>query len=421
MDLNRGLHVLSKPIGPICNLDCAYCYYLEKEDLYPENPRWRMSESTLRKYIEQQIAAQPSQVPVIDFAWQGGEPTLLGIEFFERAVQLQSELTPPGKTCRNSIQTNGVLLDDAWCAFLAEHQFLVGLSIDGPKKLHDAFRYDKQEQPTFTRVMDGWKRLKRFRVEHNLLTVLHRKNADHPLEVYDFLRRNGAQVIQFIPLVERVSMENANVSPRSVLPRQFGEFLVKVFDKWIAHDVGQVFIQTFEEALHAWMGNEPTICIFRQECGRAVALEHNGDVYSCDHFVNAEHRLGNIHEHSLEELVELPEQLAFGQAKRDLPQYCQACDVRFACNGECPKNRFTETPSGEAGLNYLCAGYKRFFQHIDPAMRSLVGELRSGRSPQNVMQQFRPADSPPAKLSRNSACPCGSGKKYKQCCLRKPR
>ena len=314
-----GLHVLAMPIGPICNLDCAYCYYLDKKDLYAQTRDWRMDDRTLETFVRQYIAAQPPGTQEISFGWQGGEPTLLPLEFYERAVELQARFAPPGVRCTNTLQTNGVLLDDSWCAFFKQHEFLIGVSIDGPAALHDKYRRDRHGRPTHAQVVRGVRLLQKHGVEFNALTVVNRENARHPLEVYHFLRGLGVRFVQFIPIVEPVAdpaigrdtplatgvpSEPASlVSPRSVRPAQFGRFLIEIFEDWVRRDVGQVFVQIFDQALAAWAGVQPGLCIFRPECGRALALEHNGDLYSCDHFVEPASRLGNIHDRSLAELA----------------------------------------------------------------------------------------------------------------------
>jgi uncharacterized protein len=427
-----AFHVMTKPAGPICNLDCRYCFYLEKEKLYPGRHDWSMSDEVLEAYISQYIAAQ--QVPAVTFAWQGGEPTILGVDFFRRVVELQTRYAG-GKQIENTLQTNGVLLDDAWCEFLAANAFLVGLSIDGPSELHDKYRVDKAGHATFDRVMRGLDCLKKHGVEFNTLTVVQRDNSNHPLDVYRFLKSIGSRFLQFIPIVERAaarptpeglvlvapgSEPAAQVTDWSVEPRQFGKFLCTIFDEWVRHDVGQYFVQIFDVALEAWYGMQPSLCIFRETCGSAMAIEHNGDLYSCDHYVYPENRLGNIMEQPLLAMVSSDQQRGFGKDKLDsLPRFCRECDVRFACNGECPKHRFIQTPDGEEGLNYLCAGYKLFFHHIDPYMKFMADELRHERPPANVMDWIRARD-PRARSSgspgRNDPCPCGSGKKYKKCC-----
>jgi uncharacterized protein len=431
-DRLRAFHVMTKPIGPICNLDCKYCFYLEKEYLYPEKTDWKMADDVLDSYVRQYIQAQ--SVPVISFAWQGGEPTLLGVDFFRKAVELQKRYSD-GKRVENTFQTNGVLLDDEWGDFLAANRFLVGLSIDGPRELHDHYRVDKGGQPSFDRVRRGMGYLKKHGAEFNTLTVVQRHNSYHPLEVYRFLKEAGSGFVQFIPIVERIAAkpnpaglvlispsgeEPAQVSEWSVEPVQYGKFLCAIFDEWVRHDVGRVYVQSFDVALESWLGMQPALCIFRETCGDAMAIEHNGDLYSCDHYVYPENRLGNIIEQPLDSLVDSAQQKTFGLDKRDtLPRYCRECEVRFACNGECPKHRFIRTPDGEAGLNYLCAGYKLFFKHIDPYMQFMAQELRQNRAPANVMDWTRMRDQPAAenrRPGRNDPCPCGSGKKFKKCC-----
>ncbi|MHB8389775.1 MAG: anaerobic sulfatase-maturation protein [Acidobacteriaceae bacterium] len=425
-------HVLTKPVGPICNLDCKYCFYLEKEVLYPDTSKWAMPADVLESYIRQYIEQQDTDV--IHFGWQGGEPTLLGVDFFRNIVALQTKYAN-GKQIENAFQTNGVLLNDAWGEFFSEQNFLVGISIDGPRELHDAYRVDKGGQPTFDRVMRGIAVLKKHAVSFNTLTTVHRKNSYNPLDVYRFLRENGSGHVQFIPIVERVSAQTtqdgmtlvspsfsapAKVSGWSVEPAQFGRFLCAIFDEWVRNDVGKTFVQLFEVSLEMWLGMEASLCVFRKTCGSAMAIEHNGDLYSCDHFVYPEHRLGNIMEVPLGEMAMSPRQVKFGQDKNDtLPKYCRQCEVRFACNGECPKHRFATAPDGEAGLNYLCAGYKKFFTHIDPYMQFMAAQLRQQRAPANVMEWARIRDAEflqSARPGRNDSCTCGSGKKFKRCC-----
>ncbi len=394
--MRPAFHVMTKPVGPICNLNCTYCFYLEKEQLFPTTENFRMSDEVLETYIREYIAAQ--DVPEISFAWQGGEPTLLGVDFFRKVVTLQARYAN-GKRITNAIQTNSTLLDDEWCAFLTEHQFLVGLSLDGPRELHDRYRVDKQQKPTFDAVMRGLGFLKKHKTEFNTLTVVNRANSQRPLAVYRFLKEIGSGFIQFIPLVERKAAKaakalgldfsepppldkyagSAPVTNWSVESRQYGEFLVQIFDEWIRQDVGKVFVQLFDVALGNWMGLGSSLCVFAERCGAALAVEHNGDLYSCDHYVYPQYKLGNLLNQSLGEMVNSPTQQKFGNDKFDtLPKYCRDCEVRFACNGECPKHRFIRTPNGEPGLNYLCAGYKRFFNHIDPYMRRMADLVRAG-------------------------------------------
>ena len=411
-------HVMAKPHGPICNLDCTYCYYLEKENLYAAKGRdYRMSDTVLESYIRQYIQSQPAQH--VSFAWQGGEPTLLGVPFFERVLELQKKYAGD-KLVDNAFQTNGTLLDDAWGEFVARNKFLIGLSIDGPAEIHDAYRVDKGGQPTFARVMHGLDTLKKHGVEFNTLTVINRKNSYHARQVYRFLKEIGSKYLQFIPIVEQVAAtpdpnglvllkpyarQKTTVSEWSVEPLQFGKFLSTVFDEWVLSDVGRVFVQIFDVALESWSGLPQSLCVFAPQCGKALAVEHNGDLYSCDHFVYPENKLGNIMERAMSGLVNSPQQARFGSAKAtSLPSDCQKCDVRFACNGECPKHRFNTTASGEYGLNYLCAGYKHFFHHIDPYMRFMANELRQDGSPARVMEWARTSGSvhAPATTRRSS-------------------
>ena len=408
LSTGSGFHILTKPIGPICNLDCKYCFYLEKQKLYPEEREWRMSDEVLEEYVRQYIESQP--VPEINFAWQGGEPTLLGVEFFRKAVQLQQKYAGR-KTISNALQTNGTLLDAEWCEFLAANKFLVGLSIDGPRELHDKYRVDKGQAPTFDAVVRGLELLKEHKVDFNTLTVVNRANSRQPLAVYRFLKEIGSQFIQFIPLVERqpspqtkalgldfaappdLAQEEDSQSPVtawSVEAAQYGKFLCTIFDEWVRKDVGQTFVQLFDVALGNWMGLGSSLCVFAEKCGVALAMEHNGDVYSCDHYVYPKYRLGNVMNQSLGEMVGSREQMKFGSDKLDLlPQYCRKCEVRFACNGECPKHRFIRTPDGEDGLNYLCAAYKRFFNHIDHSMHTMAQLLQQGRAAAEIMEMLQ--------------------------------
>ena len=415
---SRPLHVLAKPTGAICNLDCHYCFYLEKESLYPHG-RFRMGDDVLEAYIKQLVESHVYGPVVV--AWQGGEPTLMPVAFFRKAMGLVEKYRRPGLTFEHTLQTNGTLLDDEWCEFLREHHFLVGISLDGPRQMHDRYRVDKRGQGTFDAVMAGVRALQKHGVDFNVLTTVNGANADSPREVYHFLRDEvGARWLQFIPIVERAGIglvqlgrTPQQVSPHSVRPAQWGEFLSTIFDEWIAADVGDVFISMFESALANWLGLPSSgMCVFDETCGHGLALEHNGDLYACDHFVDEEHRLGNITERSLAAAAADPRQLAFGLDKRDsLPRVCRACDVRFACHGECPKNRFAVSADGERGLNYLCAGYRAFFRHIDLPMRAMAELVRRGLPAADVMSQT---------LSRNKPCPCGSGQRYKRCHGRAP-
>jgi uncharacterized protein len=384
-----------------------------------------MPDGVLETFVRDYIAAQ--DVPLVTFAWQGGEPTLLGLDFFHRVVELQRRYAD-GRRIDNAIQTNGILVDDRWAAFFAEHAFLVGLSIDGPRELHDRYRVDRGGAPTFDRVMKGIDALKRNGAAFNTLTVVHRENARAPLDVYRFLKEAGSGFLQFIPIVERLQdarlsepglAGGGHLAAWSVDPADWGGFLCAIFDEWVRRDVGRVFVQMFDVALESWYRGEASLCIFSETCGRALAVEHNGDLYSCDHYVFPAFRLGNITDTPVGDLVSSPAQRRFGDAKRDaLPEFCRRCDVRFACHGECPKNRFVTTPDGQPGLNYLCAGYKRFFTHIDSAMRFMANELAQESAPANVMEWVRARDRERAAAvaGRNDPCPCGSGKKFKKCC-----
>jgi uncharacterized protein len=421
-----AFHLMTKPRGAICNLDCKYCYFLSKERLYP-NSSFRMSETLLEEYTRQYITAQ--QVSEVTFAWQGGEPTLMGLDFYKQAVHYQQKYRKPEMRIHNALQTNAVTLDDDWCRFFAQNDFLIGVSLDGPKRLHDVYRVDKGGAPTFDRVMKGIVLLREHRAKFNILTTVHAANADYPLEVYWFMRDEvKAQFLQFIPIVERDNVtgyqEGNAITERSVTAEQYGQFLIAIFEEWVRYDVGQVYVQIFDVALAAWAGSNPGLCVFEETCGKALAMEHNGDAYSCDHFVEPKHKLGNIVNIPLIEIVGSEQQQAFGSLKRDsLPQYCLDCGVRFVCNGGCPKNRIVETPSGESGLNYLCAGYKAFFTHIDEPMSFMANELAHRRPPASVMFYMRQKDAQLdaafARAGRNDLCPCGSGLKFKKCHGRK--
>lgn len=402
--LPSSFSLLVKPSGAACNLACDYCFYLDKKQLYPESS-FRMSDEVLKAYIKQLLASQPTAE--VSIAWQGGEPTLMGLDFFKRSVALAKRYRQPGQNITYSLQTNGILLDDAWCHFFKDNNFLVGLSMDGPAGMHNAYRVHKSGQGSFDQVRRAWDLLQRRQVDTNILCALHNANISNPLEVYRFFRDElQAEFIQFIPIVERLtpaverSLESitgesqapaipelAQVSPRSLKPEEFGRFLSEVFDEWVKRDVGRVFIQSFDAALAGWCRLPASVCIFQATCGSSLVLEHNGDLYACDHFVDPDHKLGNILEHPLSELAGSALQRQFGFEKRDrLPEFCRQCDVRFACHGECPRNRFVRSPGGEEGLNYLCAGYKLFFHHIEPAMCKMADLLRQGRAPAEVMQ-----------------------------------
>jgi len=401
-----NFHLLAKPAGAACNLGCKYCFFLSKELLYPrEDPL--MDEATLDAHIRQLFESSPA--PEVHVAWQGGEPTIRGLDFFRRSVELANQYRKPHQRILHTIQTNGTLIDDEWAAFFKANNYLVGLSVDGPRELHDAYRITKKNEGSFDDVIRGWNVLKQHGVDTNILCTIHAANQDHPLEVYRFFRDElKAEHIQLIPIVERATPETiaaANqgwgglrgrdrplykqegdlVTDRTVNAEKFGQFLIAIFDEWVKRDVGKVYVITFDVALGSWLGQH-NMCIVSPTCGNALALEHNGDVYSCDHYVEPDHLLGNINQTPLGTLVSSEKQRRFGQNKFDtLPKYCKECPVLFACYGECPRNRFIKTPDGEDGLNYLCAGYKAFFLHIDGPMKTMADLLRQGRYADEIM------------------------------------
>lgn len=379
-----AFQVITKPHGAACNLSCNYCFYLSREELYPGS-NLRFSDHLLERYVQQHIEAH--RAPEITFNWQGGEPTLMGLDFFRRAVALQQKYLGPGTRIVNALQTNGTTLSAEWCRFFFENRFLIGVSLDGPREEHDAYRVDRMGAATFDRVMAGIALLQEHQVEFNILACVHAANADRGLEVYRFLRDEvHASMVQFIPVVEREDA-GGGVSTRSVTGRQYGEFLVSVFDEWVRRDVGRTFVQIFDVALGVWFGQPSTLCVFAETCGEALALEHNGDLFSCDHFVDPDHKLGNIIETHLADLLALPRQREFGLDKRHtLPRFCRECSVRFICNGGCPKDRFCTGPNGEPGINYLCEGFQVFFAHIDHPMSVMADLLRRRRSPASIMR-----------------------------------
>ncbi|MBM3129415.1 MAG: anaerobic sulfatase maturase [Chloroflexi bacterium] len=417
-----AFQVMLKPRGAICNLDCSYCYFLSKARLYPDSA-FRMSEAVLENFTRQYIAAQTA--PEVMFAWQGGEPTLMGFDFFRRAVELQQKYVKPGTRVANTLQTNATTLDDAWCEFFRAHDFLLGVSLDGPRAQHDAYRVDPRGAPTFDRVRRGIELLERHRVEFNILTTVHAANAASPLAVYRFLRDEiGARFIQFIPIVERDNatgfQEGARVTARSVTGKQYGDFLIAIFDEWVRRDVGRVFVQIFDVALGVWLGQRAALCVFAETCGDALALEHNGDLFACDHFVEPRFKLGNLADTPLAALVGSAPQRKFGADKRDtLPRACRECSVRFICNGGCPKDRLRVTRDGEPGLNYLCDGFKAFFAHIDRPMKMMAELIRREHPPAEIVfvlaREQAALEQEIARAGRNDPCPCGSGKKFKQC------
>jgi uncharacterized protein len=410
--------VFAKPAGALCNLDCRYCYYLQKEQLYPESRSFRMDGELLENYIAQQIAISPG--PEVLFSWHGGEPTILGLDYYRRVVELQRKHRSGSKRIKNSIQTNGVLLTDEWCRFLAEENFAVGLSLDGPPELHDAYRITKDRKASHRQAMQGHRLLQRHKVPVDLLCVVHAHNAGHPLAVYRFFKEIGAQYLSFIPLVEPQPASPGGVSERTVPAEVFGRFLCAIFDEWVRQDVGRLIVQIFEEAARPALGLDHSLCVFRPTCGDVPVIEHNGDFYCCDHYVNAEHRLGNILATPLLELLESPAQRAFGQAKQEkLPRHCLDCGVLDMCNGGCPKDRIARTPADEPGLNCLCAGYHLFFTHCRPYVEEMAALRWAGQPPELIMERLRREEAATLpKAGRNDPCPCGSGRKYKKCCLR---
>lgn len=375
--IETSFQVFAKPGGAACNLACRYCYYLEKAGLSGADGRARMSEPLLETYIAQHIAASPDEI--IRFSWHGGEPTLLGLDFFRKAVALQKKLAPKGRRIVNGLQTNGTLLDADWGRFLAEEHFAVGISLDGPGEIHDRFRMNKGGNPSFKRAMRGYEILRKYAVSTDVLCVVGAHNAARPGEVYGFFKSIEARFVSFLPLVERRagSADEAGVSPESVPAEAWGEFLCAVFEEWVAGDIGLIKVQIFEEAARTAFGQEHSLCLFRPVCGDIPVLELNGDLYSCDHFVDDAHRLGNIAVTLLEAMIDGPAQRAFGQAKlATLPRFCRECEVLDMCHGECPKNRFVRTPDGEPGGNYLCSGYRRFFNRCKPFVDEVASEWR---------------------------------------------
>lgn len=377
ISLSKPLYVMLKPVGAHCNLACHYCYYLEKQHLYDDLPRHTMSEATLERFIEQYIAAQ-TQHEVL-FTWHGGETFLRPLAFYRRALELERKHAG-GHAIDNCIQTNGTLITEEWARFLRDNHWLVGLSIDGPQEFHDEYRRTRQGRPTWAKVMHGIDLLNRYGVEWNAMAVVNDYNADYPHDFYQFFKQIGCHYIQFAPIVEPPH-------PYTVSARQWGSFLCALFDEWVVSDVGDYYIQIFDATLANWMGVTPGVCSLAETCGHAAAMEFNGDVYACDHFVLPEHRLGNIHSDTLTRMMYSPRQLAFGRAKRDaLPRQCRECEWLFACHGECPKNRLLTTVDGEPNLNYLCEGYRQFFRHVAPYMDYMKQELMAQRPPANIMQ-----------------------------------
>jgi serine-type anaerobic sulfatase-maturating enzyme len=429
-----AFHVMAKPTGAVCNLDCEYCFFLSKEMLYPGS-RFRMAADLQETYIRQLLEGHSRSSEVV-IAWQGGEPTMMGLDFFRRSIDLQHQYARPGQRILNTIQTNGTLLTDEWGEFLGAHDFLVGISIDGPRDMHDAYRVDKGGKPTYDRVIRGLDVLKRHGVEWNVLTTMHAANGDHGRAVYTFLRDElGATFMQFIPIIERATeqtlpiaeagwghgvagrplytQQGGLVTRRSIGPVQYGRFLIDVFEEWVRRDIGTVYVQMFDTALASVHGAPGGMCVHAETCGTQLALEHTGDLYSCDHYVEPGYLLGNIRDRHMLDLIILPQQRNFGQDKRDtLTGYCRRCDVLDMCNGGCPKDRFASAPDGEGGLHYLCPGYEAFFRHVREPMLTMSALLRSGRAPADLMASYAAADS---RRGRNGPCPCGGGRKWKHC------
>lgn len=396
----RPLYIMTKPVGAICNLACDYCYYLEKSKLYQENPKHIMSDELLEKFIKEYIESQT--MPQVLFTWHGGETLMRPLSFYQKVMELQRKYAR-GRTIDNCIQTNGTLLNDEWCRFFHDNNWLVGVSIDGPQEFHDEYRKNKQGKPSFMKVMQGINLLNKHQVEWNALAVVNDFNADYPLDFYHFFKDIGCRYIQFTPIVERIFRhddgrhlaaveegDNEKLADFSVTPEQWGNFLCTIFDEWVKNDVGEYFIQLFDATLANWVGEQPGVCSLAKTCGHAGVMEFNGDVYSCDHFVFPQYKLGNIYSKTLVEMMYSDKQQQFGRNKFDsLPSQCKECQYLFACNGECPKNRFCKTATGEPGLNYLCKGYYQYFDHVAPYMDFMKKELLAERAPANIMEAIR--------------------------------
>ena len=395
----RPMYVMLKPAGSLCNLSCKYCYYLEKDKLYKQCKNHVISDELLEKFIKEYIEAQTT--PQVLFTWHGGETLMRPISFYKRALELQ-RIYGRGRQIDNCIQTNGTLLTDEWCQFFKDNNFLVGVSIDGPQEFHDEYRRTATNKPTFVKVMNGINLLNKHGVEWNALAVVNDYNADYPLEFYRFFKQIGCKYIQFSPIVERVVKRedgltlapgmqggDAGLADFSITPEQWGNFLCTIFDEWVHNDVGEYFVQLFDATLANWVGQAPGVCILAEECGHAGVMEFNGDVYSCDHFVYPEHLLGNLHTKTITEMMYSDQQNKFAKMKKQmLPQQCKECKFLFACHGECPKNRFLNDKYGNYGLNYLCKGYRQFFEHVEPYMNFMKRELENHRAPANVMKQI---------------------------------
>jgi uncharacterized protein len=406
-DNTEGIHVVAKPLGPLCNLNCEYCFYCEKQALFGADEEYRMTDKVVSAFVRNYITSQPT--PVVEFVWQGGEPTLSGIDFFRRAIDLQKTFAHR-KTIRNSLQTNGTLLTDEWCRFLKRHDFMVGISLDGPREIHDRYRHDRQGKGTFDRVMRGLRLLQKHNLEFNVLACVTRDTATRPLDVYRFFKDAGVEFIQFTPIVERIpcayetglglrfagptspdeEQGETGVTPWTVVPEDYGDFLIAIYEEWVRHDVGRTFVMNFEWALNAWIGNPSPVCIHAEQCGRSVVLEHNGDVYACDHCVYPQYRLGNIVTDALPDLIAKSLESGFGAMKeRDLPRWCKECEVLAAYRGGCPKHRFARSYYDEPGLLYLCAGYRKFFLYIRKYLRVMATLLENGLPASHVMDAIK--------------------------------
>lgn len=424
MNTKKTFHVMAKPVGPVCNLRCGYCFYYEKKNIFKNTKI--MTYDVLVRYIKDYINSNPSQE--IIFGWQGGEPTLAGLDFFKQVIELQNKYKG-SKRILNTLQTNGILIDKEWAQFLKENQFLVGISIDGPEEIHNQFRVNNEGKGTFETVMKSIHLLKEEEVEFNTLTCIHKYNWMKGKEIYYFLKSIGSQFLQFIPVVERIGESrpdglklvhprdnDAKVTEWTLLPEQWGYFLNAVFDEWVQQDVGKIFVQMFDMTLAGWIGIDPPLCVHSKTCGRAVILETDGSVYSCDHFVYPEFYLGNIIEASLSEIVESEFQNKFAQDKSNLTEKCKKCKYVWACNGGCLKHRFVDILKEGKKQNYLCKGYMIFYKHTEPYMKYMAEQLRRGQAPANIMGEIKKKQKAEYDINPNDLCPCGSGKKYKKCC-----
>jgi uncharacterized protein len=416
MDLEPFV-VMAKPVGPLCNLECSYCYYLETERFYKSSHQFRMSDSLLEMYVRQYIEASPG--PIVQFTWHGGEPTLAGLDFYRIAVELQKRYLPEGWSCWNNLQTNGILLDNEWCSFLADSHFDVGLSIDGTQWLHDKFRKDHSGGGTYERMVAAVRQLQAHGIQPDLLCTVTSATAEEPIAVYRALRDLNTGWIQFIPIVQRTT--DGQVTSESVTGEEYGYFLCTVFDEWIRNDLGRLDIQLFAEMALVWSGGTASLCWMAPTCGRVLIVEQDGGVYSCDHFVTPDHRIGDIKTSPLRTLVDIPVQRCFGNDKRDrLPMQCRSCSWLATCNGGCLKDRFALAENGEPGLNYLCSGFRQFFAHAEQPLKQVMQLRKSGLTPDAIMAELHAESLARWRgVGRNDPCPCGSGRKAKHCCWSK--